>query len=481
MAVSSLKAEAMIDKLPAELTIDVMSYLRPHDLTQLARASKRYRGFAQSALWTSVGDSALYLKHIELHRQDAHDNCFTLSHKQPPRAYLEDYLLHPWCYRDYDGVDAEYDTRNEQFRAAIREMYASNGKSEAWDRIKPVVRHLCLTVTHESPPDIWNTILSLPNLRTIEVIGEYSEDRRSHGHLDTFLMIPTGLYIHLNPKIGEGRPQLNWASGIRRQPVYRMASASTIVSLDLGLLDEPEFFRGHELELSEYGETICPVYIGPRGGLWHDAAWPEFASLTHLLLCKPVWFNGFRKRPNDLDYEAPQMKQWASLLRSIRLTAVEIVLEHRKIFVDRHDEVDEHIKADADVKCPPDIRFRHRVVEQAFTEPWPNLKTLTFRGMSSAKGDYWPKAGPDESLQDYSRKLLPGVQVNQIPGNYMFFNTERGTILNQHGADGLKVHLEFDGKHDLEALYDSDNFTDEDDWEWRRTSLDYLHHLSTRE
>ncbi|KAI4630065.1 uncharacterized protein J4E87_003256 [Alternaria ethzedia] len=351
MVASSSKTEAMIDKLPAELTIDVMSYLRPHDLTQLARASKRYRGFAQSALWTS----------IELHRQDAHDNCFTLSHKQPPRAYLDDDLLHPWCYRDYNGVDAEYDTRNEQFRAVIREMYASNGKSEAWDRIKPVVRHLCLTVTHESPPQIWNMILSLPNLRTIEVIGEYSEDRRGP---------PTAL-------------------GLLRKP------AAT----------------------------------------------------------EPVWFNGFRKRPNDIDYEAPQMKQWASLLRSIRLTAVEIVLEHRKIFVDRHDEVDEHIKADEDVKCPPDIRFRHRVVEQAFTEPWPNLKTLTFRGMSSAKGDYWPKAGPDESLKDYSRKLLPGVQVNQILGNYMFFDSERGTILNQHGADGLKVHLDFDGKYGLEVLY----------------------------
>ena len=64
MAVPS-KAEAMIDKLPAELTIDVMSYLRPHDLTQLARASKRYREFAQSALWTSVSSvTALHSGHI---------------------------------------------------------------------------------------------------------------------------------------------------------------------------------------------------------------------------------------------------------------------------------------------------------------------------------------------------------------------------------------------------------------------------------
>ena len=63
MVASSSKTEAIIDKLPAELTIDVMSYLRPHDLTQLARASKRYRGFAQSALWTNVSSpTAVWVK-----------------------------------------------------------------------------------------------------------------------------------------------------------------------------------------------------------------------------------------------------------------------------------------------------------------------------------------------------------------------------------------------------------------------------------
>lgn len=156
------------------------------------------------------------------------------------------------------------------------------------------------------------------------------------------------------------------------------------------------------------------------------------------------------------------MQQWASLLRAVRLTAVEFVLEHRRIFLDHHEEIDEGTTADEETKCPPDIRFRQQVVEQAFTEAWPNLKTLKFRGMSSAKGDYWPGAGPDEFLPDYTTKLLPGVQVNQILGNYMFFDSHRGTILNQHGADGLKVHLEFGGKRALDDLYDSDGFLDDD-------------------
>jgi hypothetical protein len=39
--------------------------------------------------------------------------------------------------------------------------------------------------------------------------------------------------------------------------------------------------------------------------------------------------------------------------------------------------------------------------------------------------------------------MLPVVGVDQISGNYMFFNTRKGTIMNQHGADGLKAHLDF--------------------------------------
>jgi hypothetical protein len=61
----------MIDKLPAELTVDVMNYLRPHDLTKLARVSKRYREFAQSTLWRNVGDipvRAAYKTHTDFAR-----------------------------------------------------------------------------------------------------------------------------------------------------------------------------------------------------------------------------------------------------------------------------------------------------------------------------------------------------------------------------------------------------------------------------
>jgi hypothetical protein len=50
MAPPAVPPEASLDKMPAELTTEIISYIQPYELTKLARASKRYRGFAQSAL-----------------------------------------------------------------------------------------------------------------------------------------------------------------------------------------------------------------------------------------------------------------------------------------------------------------------------------------------------------------------------------------------------------------------------------------------
>jgi hypothetical protein len=54
MAPPAVPPEVSLDKMSAELTTEIMSHIRPHDLTKLARASKRYRGFAQSALWRNI-------------------------------------------------------------------------------------------------------------------------------------------------------------------------------------------------------------------------------------------------------------------------------------------------------------------------------------------------------------------------------------------------------------------------------------------
>jgi hypothetical protein len=79
---------------------------------------------------------------------------------------------------------------------------------------------------------------------------------------------------------------------------------------------------------------------------------------------------------------------------------------------------------------------------------WPKLRKLTLRGINLI--GFEEEIG--EALDDFNKRVLPGVMVEEIPGNYMFFNTHKGTILNQHGADGLKPHLE--------APYDDDAWND---------------------
>jgi len=307
-------------------------------------------------------------------------------------------------------------------------MYASNGKSEAWGRIKKLTRHLCLTVTHESPPEIWNMILSLPNLRTIEVIGEYSEDPKGPPTALGLLQKPAATKVQ-NVRL-RGYVPVEFVSAICR------ASASTIVSLDLGILEEPQLFEPDEEEETNDWRTRRRTYYIPSGDMRHlEVNWPSLTRLTHLLLCKPGPFDlpvdipeeeeeRYSGMLQDLEKEAAEMKQWASLLRSIRLTAVEVVLEHRAILRSSH-VMDEDVSIrKVLVDSPLDIRFREDVVENVFAEGWPKLKTLIFRGMGSSLME------PEESIEELVKDKLPRTLSKNVCRSYMFVDTSQGSALN---------------------------------------------------
>jgi hypothetical protein len=94
--------------------------------------------------------------------------------------------------------------------------------------------------------------------------------------------------------------------------------------------------------------------------------------------------------------------------------------------------------------CPEvhdfDSAFYSNVLKPTFDdgEAWPKLKSLTLRGINLA--GFEDEAG--ETLHAFADRSIPGVIVQEVPGNYMFFSTRRGTILNQNGTDGLKPHLD---------------------------------------
>jgi hypothetical protein len=245
------------------------------------------------------------------------------------------------------------------------------------------------------------------------------------------------------------------------------ASASSIVSLDLDVLEPPKVHKGDEDEQEFQEELGYPLYVAPRGVLWYDAnTSPAFSSLTHLLLAKPGPFDAppdmseeeDSETRDDPEHEAREQKQWASLLRSVSSTATEVVLEHRPVYLDYLLNFGMDLSPHEKTDTSPDHRFREVAVKAAFTDggPWPKLSKLTFRGMASSGFDFMSDAAESkESLRDYAANMLPGVKVDQIYGNYMFFNTRKGTIMNQHGADGLKAHLDFDLDPDV---FDEDEY-----------------------
>jgi hypothetical protein len=437
--------QVTLDDMPSETINAIFGYLRPHDLTKMACVSKKYRDITQSILWGS----------IELHRQDAHHDAYGLSTQNDIcRSYLDEELYDdPWSYRDENCVDVKFHRHNAKFGTAVRKLYRTAGKSQAWARLALFVQHLCLTVTNKSPPQIWDMILSLPNLTTVEVIGEYSADNQGPPQ-------PTSLRQPGACKIRNVRLR----GYIPEEFVVEMckASAATIVSLDLAAFLPPKIFVSDEEE-TEWPQQFSGLYEAPCAVPWFDQSSISFSSLTHLLLCRRGQFTGLydgwdddeRETLDEIAYSPAELEQWASVLRSVRSTIVEVVLEQRPVRVksllergsDRHDDKAYFIRGYDSF----DSLFYRHILKSTFDdgEPWPRLKKLTLRGINLE--DIEAETG--ETLSAFTERSLPGTFVQEVTGNYMFFNDNTGTIMSQHGADGLTPQLDISIYSEYGHLY----------------------------
>jgi hypothetical protein len=133
------------------------------------------------------------------------------------------------------------------------------------------------------------------------------------------------------------------------------------------------------------------------------------------------------------------------LLRSVRSTIVEIVLEQRPVYpsylFNPGYEISPHEKTSFCLNSTlSTLPFYKHLLKPAFDdgESWAKLKTLTFHGINLI--GFEEAAG--EPLKAFNDRVLPGVQVQEVPGNYMYLDTRRGTIVNQDGANGFTPHLD---------------------------------------
>jgi hypothetical protein len=440
---------AFIDTMPAEMIDAILENLRPHDLAVLARVSKKYRELAQSALW----------RNIELHGPSEHDGIFGLAlRKEVRRCYLDEQLPAQSSYRLASRRDSVSDLHNAVFAKVIGKLYRTARRSPAWVRLAPLVQSLCLTVTNKSPPQIWNMVLSLPNLITIELIGENSIDDQGPPQ-------PKALR----------RPACNKVQNVRLRgyiPALFVselckASAPSITRLDLGILAPPRIFQGDPDEMELQDALGYPLYVAPRGVLWFSPK-PTltFSFLTRVLLCKRGSFDGPLEMSEEEDAETREdeahdlleFKQWASILRSVRSTVVQVVLEQRPVYLSYLLYHGMGITPDdKTVFCPEhnhfDSSFYNHVLRAAFDDgqTWPKLKSLTLRGINLS--GFEEETG--ETLQSFQNRALPGIKLQETSGNYMFFSTRTGTIMNQYGTDGLKPQLSYEDDGDF-----SDDFYD---------------------
>ena len=436
-----------IDAMPAELVHEVVAYLRPHDLTNLARVSKRYSDFAQSVLWRDV----------ELHRQDGHDNYFAMStFRSRSRAWLDDQLRDPWSYRGKDGVDVEFERRNAKFGTAIRNLYRTAGQSRGWMKIAPYVRHLCITITNKSPPCVWNMILSLPNLISLEVIGEL--DRLGKG--------PPSLPILREAK-AETISTVRLRGYIPAPFVAAVCSSSlhTISSLDVGLLEAP---LRNPSKVDTFFMNENEMHFAPRGLLWFPVdGVPMFKFLTHLTLCKP---GRTHEGPDDIlglipdieEHIVQEFENWVALLHAVRETLVELVLEQRPVYSSSWimgEDMPVSGMTNFDHYIPPfdpnDDLFVHHLLIVAFTDglTWPKLSRLILRGIKLAKVEQ----SIEETLQAFTTRTLPGVDIRNISGEHMFFDAGTGAAVGWQNADGLLPHLD---PHDNPYGYDFEHWDD---------------------
>jgi hypothetical protein len=288
-------------------------------------------------------------------------------------------------------------------------------------------------------------ILSLRNLTTIEVIGEYSANNQDPPQAKTLRRISAKIVrsIRLRGYI----PALFISEMCK-------ASASSITSLDLGVLETPKVYVGNADEQERQGDLGYPLYVAPRGVIWFSPnAAVVLSSVSHLLLYKRRSFDappgmseeeGFEVREDNV-YEVAELKHWASLLRSVRSTVVEVVLDQRPKYLsyllDFGLENSPHNKTSF---CPElnsfDSLFYQHILKSVFDDggTWPKLKKPILRGVTLL--GFEEEAG--EALQIFMERVLPGVQLEQVAGNYMFFSTRKGTIMNEGGADGLKSDLD---------------------------------------
>ncbi|KAF5601061.1 hypothetical protein FPCIR_2395 [Fusarium pseudocircinatum] len=328
-----------LDTLPSETQLQIFSQIAAHDLSTIARTSKRLNQIATPLLWND----------IELHEQGYHES----RHELKVPAPATDPARRPYHRKQKWGNGQGARMRASQFFEILQIMHKEN--PDRLQQITPRVRHLCTVIDPSWRPvnkdddsvdaeaiQVWHLLPYFSSLETLELYGDYYCSQEVEEQVSKILGSPPKLRFL---KLSGYMP--------REVPAWLLKAGDTLERLELDMLDRPistylsndphftplpceKINTGDENSSeSDYGSLADDMIIPrPLGNIFTDYGDYnlKLPKLKHLFLGQPAescYTNDFATYSWSKRAESACYDDWLRILEASMKTLETLVLEQR--------------------------------------------------------------------------------------------------------------------------------------------------------
>ncbi|QGI86277.1 hypothetical protein CEK25_013006 [Fusarium fujikuroi] len=334
-----MSSSPTLDFLPSEIQLQIFSQITAHDLSIIARTSKRLNEIATPLLWND----------IELHEEGYHESRHEI--KIPPPA--RDPARRPYHPKQKWGNGQGARMKASQFFEILQSMHKQN--TNRLQAITQRVRHLCTVIDPSWRPvdkdndsvdtetvQVWHLLPYFSNLETLELYGDYYYSEEAEEQVPKILGSPPKLrFLKLS---GYMPPEV---------PAWLLRAADTLERLELDMLDRPistclsndpdftplpsEKINTDDGSVSEsdYGSLVDDMIIPrPLGNIFTDYGDYnlKLPKLKHLFLGQPAEScssNDFATYSWSKRAESACYDNWLRILLASMKTLETLVLEQR--------------------------------------------------------------------------------------------------------------------------------------------------------
>ncbi|KAF4436302.1 hypothetical protein FACUT_6542 [Fusarium acutatum] len=334
-----MSSDPTLDNLPSEIQLHIFSQIGAHDLSTIARTSKRLNQIATPLLWND----------IELHEEGYHESRHEI--KVPPPA--RDPARRPYHPKQKWGNGQGACMKAYRFFGILQIMHNENpGRLQ---KITQRVSHLCTVIDPSWRPvdkdtdsvdteviQVWHLLPYFSNLETLELHGDYYYSQESEEQVSKILGSPPKLRFL---KLAGYMP--------REVPAWLLRAGDTLERLELDMLDRPvstylsndphftplpcENINTDDGSVSEsdYGSLADDMIIPrPLGNIFTDYVDHKlhFPKLKHLFLGQPAEScssNDFATYSWSKRAESACYDDWLRILEVSVKTLETLVLEQR--------------------------------------------------------------------------------------------------------------------------------------------------------